>query len=119
MNEAKRIKEHYIRPPIVMIENEFEKRQGRASKLHCAFEVEVYIWVSQHLPEYRVAIPESLQNRMEMLEHWSAIHPVEMRFITYIPTGRVVYDNTKPHKEAICYEYVLESMVGKKDLKHR
>jgi hypothetical protein len=39
--------------------------------------------------------------------------------ITYIPTGRVVYDNTRPHQEAIVYEYVLESLFGKTEMVRR
>lgn len=118
MSEEKRIKEYYIEPPISIVEIEWEKRQGRASKLSCVFEINTKIWLSEHLPEYRVAIPENMQNRSEQLEHWTEFYPVEMRFITYVPTGRVIYDNTKPHSEAVVYEYILESLLGKKDLKH-
>lgn len=116
---AARIRDYYIEPPLMVIENEFEVRAGRAKGLWCAFEVRTKIWVDQHLPEYRVAIPEAMENRKEMLEHWAEISPIEMRFLTYIPTGRVVYDNTKPHVEAVVYEYILESLLGKKDLVHR
>lgn len=119
MSEAKRVKEYYIEPPISVIETEHEKREGRAKGLSCAFEINTKIWLDQHLPEYRFAIPEETRHREEVLEHWAAFKPYEMRFITYVPTGRVVYDNTKPHKEAVVYEYILESLLGKKDLKHR
>lgn len=117
MNHAKIIKEHYIEPPITMIDNEYEKRQGRASSLGCAFEVKTKIWADAYLPEYRVAIPEIISFRNEQLEHWSSILPIETRYITYVPTGRVIYDNTKMHKEAVCYEYIYEPLLGKKDIK--
>lgn len=107
---AAKIKEYYIEPPIFIIETEFEKRQGRASTLSCAFEINTKIWLDQRLPQYRFAIPESLIHRAELLEHWTETHPIETRFLTYIPTGRVIYDNTKPHAEAIVYEYILESL---------
>ncbi len=116
---TEKIKEHYINAPLSLIETEYEKRQGRASKLACAFEITTKIWVDQHLPEYRVAIPEQMQHREEELEHLSSLYPIETRFITYIPTGRVIYDNTKPHVEAVVYEYILESLLGKKDLVHK
>lgn len=119
MSESKQVKEYYIQPPISLIETEHEKREGRASSLRAVFEVRTKIWVDQYLPEYRVAIPESMKNRNEVLEHLAAYYPIETRFITYVPTGRVVYDNTKPHKEAIVYEYILESLLGKKDLVHK
>lgn len=106
-------------PAIIQIEHQTGVREGRASKLSCQFEIQTKIWVDQHVPEYRVAIPENFQWRAEHLEHWQTIWPVETRMITYVPTGRVVYDNTKPHKEAVVYEYILETLLGKKDLKHR
>lgn len=105
MRESAKIKEHYIEAPLVLLDTEWEKRQGRASKLSCAFEVKMKIWLDQNLPEYRIAIPENLSHRSEQLEHWSMAYPIETRFITYKPTGRVVYDNTKPHREAVVFEY--------------
>lgn len=104
---AKWIKKHFIQPGITLIETEWQKHHGMA------FEITTKIWVDQHLPEYRIAIPEATRFRENT---WA---PIEMRFLTYIPTGRVVYDNTVPHAEAIVYEYILEAMLGKKDLIHK
>lgn len=110
MSEAKRIKEYYIEPPISLIETDWQKRRNG-----CQFEITTKIWVDKHLPEYRVAIPEAFNGPAPR----SPVEPIETRFITYIPTGRVIYDNTKMHAEAIVYEYILESLLGKTDLKHR
>lgn len=108
MSEAKRIKEYYIRPPIKIIETDWQKRRDG-----CQFEINTKIWVDQYLPEYRVAIPEHLRFHQDVRPS----HPIEYRFITYVPTGRTVYDNTKPHPEAVAYEYILESLLGKKEMK--
>lgn len=110
--------EFYIQEPLVMVETEHERRQGRASRLSCVFEVTTKIWVDYHMGEYRVAIPENPKWKAEALEHWDSLYPLETRFITYVPTGRVIYDNTKPHAEAVVYEYILESLLWKKDLKY-
>lgn len=108
MSEAKRIKDHYIKPPITMVETDYEKRRGGAR-----FHVKTHIWIDQHLPEWRVAIPESTQLSAYCRER----DPLETRFIIYVPTGRVVYDNTLPPAKAVIYEYILESLLGRKDLK--
>lgn len=111
---AAQIRKWYIEPPLTLIETEYEKLEGRGFGSRAAFEVRTKIWVDQHLPLYRVVIPEVVE--------WPALKtypaPVKLKFLTYIPTGRVVYDNTLPHPEAIVYEYILESLLGKKDLVH-
>lgn len=103
------IKKYYVEPPIILIEHQFYHHDGMQ------FEINTKIWVDQHLPEYRIAIPEKPGWDKERL----ASSAIEMRFITYIPTGRVVYDNTLPAQTAIVYEYILESLLGKKDLIHK
>ena len=115
---AKRVKEYYIQPAISLIETEHQKKQ-----IGYQFLITTKIWVDQHLPEYRVVIPEEVSWRHNTKEFcsasdWQPGDDIETRFLTYIPTGRVVYDTTKPHKEAIVYEYILESLLGKKDLIH-
>lgn len=117
--EAKRVKEYYINAPIVLVETEWEKIQQTKYKRNKIYEITTKIWVDRHVPEYRVAIPENFVAKAEYLEHWDKLYPADMRMITYVPTGRVIYDNTKPHIEAIVYEYILESLLGKKDLIHK
>lgn len=114
MSEARSVKEYYIEPPMRLVETDWQLREGGV-----VFEINTKIWVDQHVPEYRVVIPENFREKAETLEHWDSRYPAEMRFITYVPTGRAVYDTSKPHKEAIVWEYILESLLGKKDLKHR
>ena len=100
MSESKRVREHYIRPPIVEIETDWQKKTYGMQ-----FHVERYIWLTESTPEYRVAIPENLN--FDGSHKWSST--IETRFITYVPTGRIVYDNTKPPKpEPIVYEYKLQ-----------
>lgn len=114
------IKKHYITPPLKTIDRVFWKEDSgwRSGHRSASFEIETTIWVDQHLPEYRVAIPSSgatIDGNSEALEY----SPVEMRFITYVPTGRVVYDNELPKATAVVYEYILESLLGKTDPKHK
>lgn len=111
------IKKHYIKPAITFVEKENNKREGRASILGCLFNVEQKIWLDHYMKEYRVVIPENVENKMDILEHWNDAYPIETRFLTYVPTGKIIYNNSLPHKEAIVYEYILESLLGKKELK--
>ncbi len=107
---ARRIKKHYCRPAIYL--EEVEWRQYTHGKLPNYFLIERYIWVDQILPEYRVAIPEQVNM-------WAADEPgyreahggIEMRFITYKPTGRQVYDNDQHPARAVVFEYELEQYV--------
>ena len=109
------IKKHYIKPAITCVES-MNKREGRASRLSCQFNVEQNIWLDHYIKEYRVAIPENIANKMDVLEHWNDAYPIETRFVTYVPTGKIVYDNRLHHKEAIVYEYILETLLSKKEL---
>lgn len=116
---AKKVKEYYIQPPISLIETDYQLR-----KIGSQFLITTKIWVDMHIPEYRVAIPEDVMWRKDTEKlckesSWKPGDDIETRFLTYVPTGRVVYDNTKPHREAIVYEYILESLLGKKDLVHK
>lgn len=117
MSESARIRKFYIEPPFHMVEIEANKRQGRERVHSCVFEITTKIWVDKHLPEYRVVIPELGKCREVMLEHLSDYLPIETRTITYVPTGRVIYDNSKPHAEAVVYEYILETLLHKKELR--
>ena len=101
---AKIIKDIFIERPVTLIDTEY-LREGRANKLGCLFEIKTKIWLNINIPEYRVAIPENTLHKLEVLEHWDSLSPIEYKYIKYIPTGRVVYDSTKSELEAVVYEY--------------
>jgi hypothetical protein len=110
------IKRHYINPPLIECDTYFNSAEERRMTgiSGQSYEVSVYIWVSQMMPEYRVLVPSKRVfdgNGKDI--PWA---PIEMRYITYKPTGRVVYDNTDPEPKGIVYEYVLEKMFGKNNL---
>jgi hypothetical protein len=106
MDTAKQIKKAYLRPAIIVPETEWRTWNGTKYKLSHCFEVLQYIWVDMHLPEYRVAIPENpLEWETDELPFRGSC--VETRFLTYVPTGRIVYDNTLPESKAVVWEYRL------------
>jgi len=57
------IKKHYIKPAITFVEKENNKREGRASRLGCLFNVEQKIWLDHYMKEY---ILESLLGKKEL-----------------------------------------------------
>lgn len=105
---SKRIKKHYINPAYSVTENELVK-MGRGELVR-SYQLERFIWVAQLLPEYRVAIPEDLavweQDEEFHREHFGK--GINTRVVTYIPTGRQIYDNTLPEAKAVVFEYELE-----------
>lgn len=96
--EAQMIKESYIQPAVVLIETDFQSK-----KYGLQFHVRQKIWVDANLPEYRIAIPESFSPDSLFSAGWV----METRFITYKPTGRIIYDNTRPPATAVVWEYAL------------
>lgn len=108
MTNANRIKKQYCRPAIYINELEWHK-YGRGT-LPNHFHVELFIWVDQALPEYRVAIPEDTTqwgaDEIMYRQAWGG--GIQTRFLTYLPTGRAVYDNTLPEINAVAFEYRLQ-----------
>lgn len=102
MTEAQRIKKYYMRPAIRRIETEWHDR------LENVFHVDEFIWVDQRMKEYRVAIPEVVNAWAGDEFHYRMAHAVRTRMLTYVPTGRIVYDCTLPEEKAIVFEYRLE-----------
>ena len=114
MTEAQRIRKSYCRPAIYLSETEWNQT-GRG-KLPSCFHVERFVWVDQLLPEYRVAIPEDTTQWQDD-EYWVRnASGLRTRFLTYLPTGRQVYDNTLPERSAIVFEYELEHYARKREV---
>jgi hypothetical protein len=116
MSEAAAIKRHYIKPAIILIETDYEKQ-----KIGSRFEVYTTIWVDRHLPYYEVVIPEDVSWRFNTAKYckesnWTPGQDIETRRLKYMPTGRIVYDNSLPHKDAIVWEYIWEGLRPEKDL---
>jgi hypothetical protein len=122
MNEAKRIKKSYCRPPVYIEETEWRKFGTGTLPNH--FHIERYCWIDKLIPEYRVAIPEEValwgSDESEYREFYGK--GIQTRFVTYLPTGRQIYDNTLHPAKAIIFEYELEHYVRAandlKDLAH-
>ena len=114
--QAEWIKRHYIRPAIIACDNFFHTKEDKArlGVSGCSFEVNQTIWVTELLKEYRVVIPSKFV--FDGNGETPPNAPLETRFITYIPTGKIVYDNSGPNPVGIVYEYILENLLGKKDL---
>lgn len=104
---AKLIKKHYCRPALFIPETEYlEFTKG---KLPNHFHIERYIWVDTLLPEYRIAIPEDVSQWEDDETSWRDLKGgIQTRFVTYIPTGKTIYDNTLPPSKAIVFEYELD-----------
>lgn len=100
MSVSDDIKRTLIRPAITLIENEWNKHQ------HHQYKVEPKIWLDVNMPDYYVLIPETLAFDLNFQRH----HDIETRKLRYINTGRIYYDASKPHKEAVCFEYILENI---------
>lgn len=113
---AELVKRHYIRPAISKCETFFFSETERKTRgiSGCSFEVQTTVWITELLPEYRIAIPSTRVFDGNGKDVPGAA--IETRFITYVPTGKVVYDNTYPKPKGIVYEYLLESLLGKKDM---
>lgn len=111
-----RILEEYVGPAIEDYVWE-DKNVRRVTRIAGGvFRIHTKIWRCEHLPEYRVPIPASSYFNGNFEE---IIPPcLETRFVTYVPTGKVLYDTRLPRSKAIIYEYILESLLGKKDLTH-
>lgn len=110
MSEAQRIKKSYCRPAIYLEETEW--RHFLHGKLPSHFHVERYVWIDTLLKEYRVAIPEQVNEWAEdEVSYREFQHGIQTRFITYLPTGGQVYDNTLHPARAVVFEYELEQYV--------
>lgn len=96
MTEAQRIRKYYIRPPLSLIETDWQKRQDG-----CQFEIATIIWLDRKMPIYRVAIPENI-NTVSL-----PLFMIQTREVEYRATGRAIYDNTLPPAKAIVFEYEL------------
>lgn len=70
-----------------------------------AWRVERYIWRTEDLPSYRVAIAETLNSPLSNCEPGDTL---STRTIDYVPTGRIMYDNSMPKVEAVLFEYRLK-----------
>ncbi len=94
----------YVEEAIELIDREVGTKgldRGRASQWH----VNPTIWRQENVPEYRVAIPENLNNDFT---NKRGFEDIKTRFLTYIPTGRIVYDNYLGHDNALLFEYRLK-----------
>lgn len=111
---VEKIKRHYISPPISRIESEITDH-GRG-KLPSSYVIEEFIWKDFLMPSYRVAIGEDLSCWAEDEHAWRNAKGVQTRFVEYRPTGRRVYDTSKPQKEAIVYEYRMVDPRTEKEL---
>ena len=102
--EAKRIKKNYCGPAFIFVKAEIR------NKLPSYFQVEQFIWVDAKLPEYRVAIPEVVSEWADDEGPWrNAYGGIQTRTLTYVPTGKIIYDNTLPPATAIVWQYKLQS----------
>lgn len=110
------VKRHYIRPALIECETYFfneEERKSLFPARGCSFEIATTIWTDQLLDEYRIRIPSC--NVFD--GNGKAVADiVEMKVVTYVPTGKVVYDNHPQEPKGLVYEYILETLLGKKDL---
>lgn len=97
------IKRYYGFKGLSYIENEnVDLRKGPATQ----FIIEQKIWLDINLSEYRLVIPENMNFfPEEKADRFSS--DLEMRYLTYKPTGKIIYDNSLPHTEAVIWEYKL------------
>lgn len=108
MNESSRIKKTYLRPAIFEVDHEWtQTRFGNNSHLR-EYLIERYIWRTEDLPSYRVAVGENLNTPCSHTAMPPTAFTLETRFLEYVPTGRIMYDNTKPMAEAVLFEYRLK-----------
>lgn len=72
-----------------------------------AWHVERYIWRTEDIPLYRVVIGEALNTPLSDVARnkWATL---STRTLEYVPTGRIMYDNTRAPAEATLFEYRLK-----------
>lgn len=103
------IKKRYCRPAIYIEESEF--RQFTHGKLNNHFHIERFVFIDQLMSEYRVIIPEETSEWAPDEKNYRLRRGIQTRSITYLPTGKVIYDNTLHPARAVVFEYELEQFV--------
>lgn len=98
------IVKHYLKPAFTETDVHWGY-QGRHKHSSTVFDVERYIWRPEDLPEYWIAIPENVESPSS--NTGEPTHTLVTKRIKYVPTGRILYDNMGPEKQALLFQYRL------------
>ncbi len=88
----------YVKEPLEFTREGPEK--GRIAE----FVIARYIYRAFDLPEYRIAVPEQIHAENFMIRD---LNSIKTRTITYVPTGRIIFDNELGGNEPYLFEYCL------------
>lgn len=102
MNMRDRLINTWVQPATV--ETEWYGPKGHQIR---AWHVERFIWRTEDIPLYRVAMAETLATPMTDTVRLR-LNTLATRTLEYVPTGRIMYDNTRAHTEAVLFEYCLK-----------
>ena len=110
MTERERLAEELVRSRVrPAIIDETMKWSGHTGTV---WHVERYIWRTEDVPLYRVAVGEALNTPLLQDRPHTTL---ETRMLEYVPTGRIQYDNSSPPAKAVLFEYRLKQARGFND----
>lgn len=101
MNFRERMVRTYVGPAV----EEISEWGGPKGHHITTWHVERYIWRTEDLPSYIVPVTEALNTPLTGARPFGDL---ETRRLEYIPTGRIMYDNTRPVVGAVLFEYRLK-----------
>lgn len=102
MEAKKQLIKTRVKPALI---EETVEWSGPKKHTGTVWQVERYIWRTEDLPLYRVAVGEAMNSPFA---HSRPQDVLQTRTLEYVPTGRIYYVNTPLQPETVLYEYRLK-----------